>query len=188
MQVPNNSFVIIQVLLSFAFSPSLCVSQEYGDIEYCVIIKNKSTGESKGLGYVRYYKPSQAAHAIENCDKSKIVPNSLTASFACCKAAVGFDPLEVVHVDDDGWCFLAYRAILAEPRTKAAATEDYSAGAARGDYMGAADSMNQYALPLGKWLCTLLRFCPPAVVLWSNLFFFFLISNEWVPGSQQESK
>lgn len=45
--------------------------------------------------------------------------------------------------------FLAYRAILAEPRTKAAATEDYSGGAARGDYMGAADSMNQYALPLG---------------------------------------
>uniref|UniRef100_A0A3B3C9Q6 RNA binding motif protein 45 n=1 Tax=Oryzias melastigma TaxID=30732 RepID=A0A3B3C9Q6_ORYME len=42
----------------------------YGDIEYCVIIKNKLTGESKGLGYVRYYKPSQAAVAIENCDKS----------------------------------------------------------------------------------------------------------------------
>ncbi|KAM6996978.1 RNA-binding protein 45 [Tautogolabrus adspersus] len=44
--------------------------KEYGDIEYCVIIKNKSTGESKGLGYVRYYKPSQAAIAIENCDKT----------------------------------------------------------------------------------------------------------------------
>lgn len=55
----------------------LCVSlQEYGDIEYCVIIKNKSTGESKGLGYVRYYKPSQAAQAIENCDKGTAVTNS----------------------------------------------------------------------------------------------------------------
>ncbi|XP_056147903.1 RNA-binding protein 45 [Lampris incognitus] len=43
--------------------------KEYGDIEYCVIIKNKFTGESKGLGYVRYYKPSQAALAIENCDR-----------------------------------------------------------------------------------------------------------------------
>lgn len=49
----------------------LCLFQEYGDIEYCVIIKNKTTGESKGLGYVRYYKPSQAALAIENCDKCK---------------------------------------------------------------------------------------------------------------------
>ncbi|KAM7385253.1 hypothetical protein PAMP_001342 [Pampus punctatissimus] len=63
--------------------------KEYGDIEYCVIIKNKFTGESKGLGYVRYYKPSQAAVAIENCDRT-------------------------------------YRAILAEPRTKASTTEEYS--------------------------------------------------------------
>ncbi|XP_043992777.1 RNA-binding protein 45 [Gambusia affinis] len=44
--------------------------REYGDIEYCILIRNKVTGESKGLGYVRYYKPSQAALAIENCDKS----------------------------------------------------------------------------------------------------------------------
>lgn len=43
----------------------------YGDIEYCSIIKNKTTGESKGLGYVRYLKPSQAARAIEECDRSK---------------------------------------------------------------------------------------------------------------------
>ncbi|NWJ00669.1 RBM45 protein, partial [Crypturellus undulatus] len=42
----------------------------YGDIEYCSIIKNKTTGESKGLGYVRYLKPSQAARAIEECDRS----------------------------------------------------------------------------------------------------------------------
>ncbi|XP_078537635.1 RNA-binding protein 45 isoform X2 [Lissotriton helveticus] len=42
----------------------------FGDIEYCSIIKNKNTGESKGLGYVRFLKPSQAALAIENCDRS----------------------------------------------------------------------------------------------------------------------
>ncbi|KAI9514926.1 hypothetical protein NQZ68_029773 [Dissostichus eleginoides] len=95
--------------------------KEYGDIEYCVIIKNKFTGESKGLGYVRYYKPSQAAFAIENCDKS-------------------------------------YRAILAEPRSKANVTEEYSGGAPRGDYSGGGggggggggvqDSTNQYAFPM----------------------------------------
>ncbi|KAG2459648.1 RNA-binding protein 45 [Polypterus senegalus] len=43
--------------------------QEYGDIEYCVILKDRSTGESRGLGYVRFLKPSQAALAIENCDR-----------------------------------------------------------------------------------------------------------------------
>nr|DBA19885.1 TPA: hypothetical protein GDO54_015644 [Pyxicephalus adspersus] len=44
--------------------------KEYGQIEYCSIIKNKNTGESKGLGYVRFLKPSQAALAIENCDRN----------------------------------------------------------------------------------------------------------------------
>ncbi|KAM4698576.1 RNA-binding protein 45 [Rhinophrynus dorsalis] len=44
--------------------------KEYGQIDYCSIIKNKHTGESKGLGYVRFLKPSQAALAIENCDRS----------------------------------------------------------------------------------------------------------------------
>ncbi|XP_061838017.1 RNA-binding protein 45-like isoform X2 [Nerophis lumbriciformis] len=92
--------------------------KEYGDIEYCVIIKNKMTGESKGLGYVRYHKPSQAAVAIENCDK-------------------------------------AYRAILAEPRSKPPASEEYMGGAtSRSDYTGAAtaaaDSMNQYPFTMSS--------------------------------------
>ncbi|XP_048468279.1 RNA-binding protein 45-like [Rhincodon typus] len=42
----------------------------FGDIQYCNIVKNKKTGESKGFGYVRFLKPSQAAQAIENCDPS----------------------------------------------------------------------------------------------------------------------
>ncbi|KAI7809044.1 putative RNA-binding protein 45 [Triplophysa rosa] len=44
--------------------------KEYGDIEYAIVIRNKTTGESKGLGYVRYHRPSYAARAIENCDKT----------------------------------------------------------------------------------------------------------------------
>uniref|UniRef100_UPI00398E72B6 RNA-binding protein 45 n=1 Tax=Pristiophorus japonicus TaxID=55135 RepID=UPI00398E72B6 len=44
--------------------------KEFGDIEYCSVIKNKNTGESKGFGYVRFLKPSQAAQAIENCERS----------------------------------------------------------------------------------------------------------------------
>ncbi|XP_062303378.1 RNA-binding protein 45 [Osmerus eperlanus] len=82
--------------------------KDYGDIEYCVIIKNKSTGESKGLGYVRYHKPSQAAVAIENCDR-------------------------------------AYRAILAEPRSRTSGPEvDYSSGS-RSDHMTSGDlTMNTY--------------------------------------------
>lgn len=47
---------------------------------------------------------------------------------------------------------LAYRAILAEPRTKTTAAEEYSGGASRGEYMGGNESMNQYAFPMGKML------------------------------------
>ncbi|XP_068588115.1 RNA-binding protein 45 [Cebidichthys violaceus] len=111
--------IFVMIPKSFSEEDLKDTFKEYGDIEYCVIIKNKSTGESKGLGYVRYYKPSQAAVAIENCDKT-------------------------------------YRAILAEPRTKAPATEDYSGGMPRGDYSGGGgggggggvDSSNQYAFPM----------------------------------------
>lgn len=127
--------------------------QEYGDIEYCVILKNKTTGESKGLGYVRYYKPSQAALAIENCDKSKDVPDPFPFTFLqevdkpwCLMCFC----VEIVIYNCQMLALIAYRAILAEPRNKAAASEDYSGGSSRNDYMAGAEPMNQYALPLRK--------------------------------------
>nr|XP_036856135.1 RNA-binding protein 45 [Manis javanica] len=85
----------------------------YGDIEYCSIIKNKVTGESKGLGYVRYLKPSQAAQAIENCDRS-------------------------------------FRAILAEPKNKAAESseQDYYSNM-RQETLGHEPRVNMF--PFGKW-------------------------------------
>ncbi|KAL7383372.1 hypothetical protein ABVT39_009456 [Epinephelus coioides] len=104
--------IFVMIPKSFSEEDLKNTFKEYGDIEYCVIIKNKTTGESKGLGYVRYYKPSQAAVAIENCDKT-------------------------------------YRAILAEPRTKNTAPEEYPVGPPRGDYSSSGgDSMNQYAFPM----------------------------------------
>nr|XP_020442943.1 RNA-binding protein 45 [Monopterus albus] len=103
--------IFVMIPKSFSEEDLKNTFKEYGDIEYCVIIKNKFTGESKGLGYVRYYKPSEAALAIELCDK-------------------------------------AYRAILAEPRTKASSTEEYSGAAARSDYVGGADSTNHYTFSM----------------------------------------
>ncbi|CAB1328091.1 unnamed protein product [Coregonus sp. 'balchen'] len=82
--------------------------KEYGDIEYCVIIKNKTTGESKGLGYVRYHKPSQAAIAIENCDR-------------------------------------AYRAVLAEPRSKNSSADNDYHNSGRAEHMSSDLGMNPYS-------------------------------------------
>lgn len=58
--------------------------------------------------------------------------------------------MEIVVYNRQMLVFTAYRAILAEPRTKAAASEDYSGGSSRNDYMSGTEQMNQYALPLGK--------------------------------------
>lgn len=101
-----------------------------------MIIKNKSTGESKGLGYVRYYKPSQAAQAIENCDKSKV------ASSSSLDWLLGGDGVVMMTLS------LAYRAILAEPRIKASSSEDYAGASTRSDYMGGGDTMTPYPPPL----------------------------------------
>lgn len=40
----------------------------------------------------------------------------------------------------------AYRAILAEPRSKNNSSEDYSAGGVRGGDYSSSDSMNQYPI------------------------------------------
>lgn len=37
----------------------------YGDLEYCKLITDKDSGESKGYAYVKYYKASHAAVAVE---------------------------------------------------------------------------------------------------------------------------
>ena len=44
--------------------------EQFGDYDYCNIIRDKQTGESKGFGYVKFIKASTAAMAMENCDKS----------------------------------------------------------------------------------------------------------------------
>ncbi|XP_037939976.1 RNA-binding protein 45-like isoform X2 [Teleopsis dalmanni] len=49
---------------------------KYGDVESITIVKDKTTGISKGCGYIRYTKFSHAAFAYENC------PHKYKAIFA----------------------------------------------------------------------------------------------------------
>ena len=57
---------------------------QFGDFDYCNIIRDKHTGESKGFGYVKFTKASTAAVAMENCDKSlkAILAEPKSAKFA----------------------------------------------------------------------------------------------------------
>ena len=40
-------------------------------MESVTVLKDHGTGENKGFGYVRYFKPLHAALAYENCDTCK---------------------------------------------------------------------------------------------------------------------
>ncbi|XP_049843828.1 RNA-binding protein 45 isoform X1 [Schistocerca gregaria] len=44
--------------------------QEFGDIDYVSIVKDRETRESKGFAYVKFHKVSHAAKAYEGCDRS----------------------------------------------------------------------------------------------------------------------
>ena len=58
--------------------------EQFGDFDYCNIIRDKQTGESKGFGYVKFLKASTAAVAMENCDKSlkAVLAEPKSAKFA----------------------------------------------------------------------------------------------------------
>lgn len=43
--------------------------RQFGDVEHASIVKDRETGASKGLGYVNFYKFTDAAIAFEECDE-----------------------------------------------------------------------------------------------------------------------
>ena len=45
--------------------------QKWGDLDHVTVIRDRSTGESKGFGYVKYHRPYHAALAFENCNQSE---------------------------------------------------------------------------------------------------------------------
>lgn len=45
----------------------------FGNLQYCRIIRDKNTGESKGIAYVKYDKASSAALAIEGLNGKKLL-------------------------------------------------------------------------------------------------------------------
>ena len=47
--------------------------QDFGEIEYVRILRDRVTKESKGLAYVKYFRAYHAALAYEGCNQSKTI-------------------------------------------------------------------------------------------------------------------
>ena len=58
--------------------------EHFGDFDFCNIIRDKTTGENKGFGYVKFNRASTAAMAMEQCDKSfkAVLAEPKSAKFA----------------------------------------------------------------------------------------------------------
>jgi len=51
--------------------------QVFGELEYCKIMRDKQTGESKGFGFVKFSKASTAAVAMENINEQNEIINGV---------------------------------------------------------------------------------------------------------------
>ena len=45
----------------------------FGNLEYCKVIKDRNTSESKGIAYVKYYLASTAALAMETVNEQGVI-------------------------------------------------------------------------------------------------------------------
>ena len=44
--------------------------KQFGDIDYCSIVRDRNTKEAKGFAYIKFHRMSHAAKAYEDCDRS----------------------------------------------------------------------------------------------------------------------
>ena len=51
--------------------------EEYGAVESCDLVLDKSTGGSKGFGFVEMPKPEEAEFAIKNLNNKKVANNKI---------------------------------------------------------------------------------------------------------------
>jgi len=72
---PPNSRLFVVCGKELSEEELLELFQPYGKIEYCRLIKDKKSQESKGLCYVKFAKASSAADALENIDGTQLKDN-----------------------------------------------------------------------------------------------------------------
>ena len=71
LQDSDLSRIFVVIPKSFSEDDLRAKFADYdSDIDYCQVVRDRETRDSKGVGYVKFTKPSTAALAIETCDRS----------------------------------------------------------------------------------------------------------------------
>ena len=58
------------------------VFAQYGKVQSCTIVREKTNGLSKGFGFVEMPKPGDAKAAVKNLNDSKIGANKVRVKYA----------------------------------------------------------------------------------------------------------
>ncbi len=69
--------IILNLARSITKEKLKVLFEEYGSVESCDLVLDKSTGGSKGFGFVEMPKPEEAEFAIKNLNNKKVANNKI---------------------------------------------------------------------------------------------------------------
>uniref|UniRef100_A0A182PSA6 RRM domain-containing protein n=1 Tax=Anopheles epiroticus TaxID=199890 RepID=A0A182PSA6_9DIPT len=70
----------------------------YGTVEQCHIVQDQSTGQSKGIGFVKFQKTSQAARALKEADGKHIEPEPKPIKVEIASSTIESKPLDCLRL------------------------------------------------------------------------------------------
>ncbi len=69
--------IILNLARSITKEKLKVLFEEYGSVESCDLVLDKTTGKSKGFGFVEMQKPEEAESAIENLNNKRVASNKI---------------------------------------------------------------------------------------------------------------
>ncbi|XP_058117277.1 RNA-binding protein 45-like [Anopheles ziemanni] len=70
----------------------------YGSVEQCHIVQDQSTGQSKGIGFVKFQKTSHAARALKEADGKHIEPEPKPIRVEIATSTIESKPLDCLRL------------------------------------------------------------------------------------------
>jgi RNA recognition motif-containing protein len=76
-EILEMKIIILNLARSTTKEKLKVLFEEYGSVESCDLVLDKSTGRSKGFGFVEMPKPEEAESAIKNLNNKRVASNKI---------------------------------------------------------------------------------------------------------------